>query len=185
MSFGLFIEADYLVPWFLGKNYNECIIIVKIFSILIILVGLDNTIGKQCLMATNNQKKFNIGVICGAIINFISNIILIPKYDAVGAAIASVIAEFVILCIFIYYSKSLLNIKKMMFNIAKYTLFSIVMSVTSLSIIKHINTSYVNSMAIILFSSIFTYILLLLITKDKMLNETIKNILKKFKIKSK
>lgn len=109
MCVGLIGISDKLIPLFLGDGYEECIILTKVFSLLLIVVGLDSTIGRQCLMATNNQKKFNIGVITGAIVNFLLNIVLIKKYGALGAAISSVIAELVILCIFIVYSKKLLK----------------------------------------------------------------------------
>lgn len=125
MCIGLIGISDKLIPLFLGEGYDECIILTKVFSLLLVIVGLDSTIGRQCLMATNNQKKFNIGVIVGAIVNFLLNIVLIKKYDALGAAISSVVAEFVILCIFIIYSKKLL---KFNFNsVIKYIISSSVM----------------------------------------------------------
>ena len=134
MMFGILIISDYLVPWFLGENYIECIPILKIFSVLMLIVGLDSTIGRQCLMAAGKQRQFNIGVICGAIINFILNMILIKKYNAIGAAIASVSAEFMILSIFMYYSKDLLNIKKMFKSVLKYSIFSCIMSIIAIII---------------------------------------------------
>ena len=72
------------------------ILLLRIFSFLIIIIGLDNTIGKQCLISAGKQKEYNIGVIGGAIVNFVTNILLISKLGACGAAIASVFAESVI-----------------------------------------------------------------------------------------
>lgn len=44
MCLGLIGVADNLIPVFLGDDYYECIGLVKIFSLLIIIVGLDNII---------------------------------------------------------------------------------------------------------------------------------------------
>lgn len=101
ICFGTMAISENLIPVFLGKGYEECILLLRIFSFLIIIIGLDNTIGKQCLISAGKQKEYNIGVIGGAIVNFVTNILLISKLGACGAAIASVFAESVILVVFI------------------------------------------------------------------------------------
>lgn len=106
ICFGTMAISENLIPVFLGKGYEECILLLRIFSFLIIIIGLDNTIGKQCLISAGKQKEYNIGVIGGAIVNFVTNILLISKLGACGAAIASVFAESVILVVFIIYSKA-------------------------------------------------------------------------------
>lgn len=112
MCFGLIAISNNLIPVFLGNGYDECIILLKIFSVLLIIVGLDNIIGRQCLMAMEKQKQYNVGVILGALVNVIINLLLIPKYGAIGAAISSVISEVIILFIFATFSMNYLkNIK--------------------------------------------------------------------------
>lgn len=113
ICFGTMAISENLIPVFLGKGYEECILLLRIFSFLIIIIGLDNTIGKQCLISAGKQKEYNIGVIGGAIVNFVTNILLISKLGACGAAIASVFAESVILVVFIIYSKVELKIPKL------------------------------------------------------------------------
>ena len=184
MMFGILIISDYLVPWFLGENYIECIPILKIFSVLMLIVGLDSTIGRQCLMAAGKQRQFNIGVICGAIINFILNMILIKKYNAIGAAIASVSAEFMILSIFMYYSKDLLNIKKMFKSILKYSIYSCIMSIIAIIITKIIGGTYLQKMLITMVSAVVVYVEILFITKDDMIKKSIDLIKSKLKINS-
>lgn len=182
MTFGLFIISDNLVPFFLGEKFTECIPILKIFSVLMTIVGLDNTIGKQCLMAAGKQSQFNIGVVCGAILNFILNIILIPKFNALGAAIASVSAEIVILLIFIYYSRELLDIRKILKNISKYSIYSFIMSVIAIIMSKFIGNTNLQKMIVMITSAVIVYIGILLITKDTMIHisiDLIKNKLKK------
>lgn len=120
ICFGTMAISENLIPVFLGKGYEECILLLRIFSFLIIIIGLDNTIGKQCLISAGKQKEYNIGVIGGAIVNFVTNILLISKLGACGAAIASVFAESVILVVFIIYSKVELKIPKLSMCFFKY-----------------------------------------------------------------
>lgn len=183
MTFGLFIISDYLVPVFLGEKFLECIPILKTFSLLMIIIGLDNTIGKQCLMAAGKQKQFNIGIVCGSITNFIMNLILIRRFQAMGAAIASVLAELVIVSIFMFYSKDLLNIKKMLKNILKYAVYSLIMSIIGILISKIIGGSDIKRMIVIVTASVITYGTILLITKDEMVNKSIELVKNKFQRK--
>lgn len=45
------------------------------------------------MISAGKQKEYNIGVIGGAIVNFVTNILLISKLGACGAAIASVLLK--------------------------------------------------------------------------------------------
>ena len=60
-------------------------------------------------MPFGKQKKYNIGVIIGAAVNFCLNLLLIPRLLSIGAAIASVIAEGVILIVFMFFSREFYN----------------------------------------------------------------------------
>ena len=57
ICFGTMAISENLIPVFLGKGYEECILLLRIFSFLIIIIGLDNTIGKQCLISAGKQKR--------------------------------------------------------------------------------------------------------------------------------
>src|SRR5690606_12019093 len=54
---------------------------------------LSNVIGIQYMISTNKYKPFIISVSIGAVITLLLNIFLIPVYGALGAVIASLIAE--------------------------------------------------------------------------------------------
>ncbi len=104
----LMLSAD-IIPWFLGEKYESCIGLLQIFSLLMVIVGLNNIVGKQCLMAAGRQKYYNYGVVAGAIVNAAANCILIPRYASSGAAVASVLSETVILIIFIIFGRDYLG----------------------------------------------------------------------------
>lgn len=153
MCFGLMGIVDIFIPIFLGKGYDECIVLTKIFSLLIIVVGLDNTIGRQCLMAMGRQKLFNIGVIFGALLNFTLNLLLIPSLGALGAVISSVCSEMLILGLFLYFSRDFMKFN-IISSIYKYIIASILMYI----LVKYIGLQFRGSL-IILFVQIVLGIL--------------------------
>ncbi len=177
MMVGLWSVAGYLVPWFLGEGFEECIPLLQIFSILMLVVGLDNTIGKQCLMASGRQNHYNKGVICGACVNIVMNAFLIPRYSATGAAAASVSAEIVILAVFMYESRDLLDLKMCLFTTVRYLLCSMIMIVIA-RFAARLGTSNLQCMLIEIVIAVIVYGGILALIKDEMIDEA-KNLLKR------
>lgn len=50
---------------------------------------------EQSFLACNREKRYLLGVIVGASVNIVLNLILIPYFGLKGAAIATVISEFI------------------------------------------------------------------------------------------
>lgn len=171
MMVGLMAVSKYLVPWFLGENFTNSVPILQIFSILILIVGLDNTIGKQCLMASGKQKQFNMGVILGAIVNAALNLILIRLFAAKGAAIASVTAEIVILIIFIYYSRELLDLSKMLRTLFKYGIYSILMGAIAYFVASRFAKTNFTAIIIEVVVAVCVYALILIVSRDSMFKQ--------------
>ena len=111
MCLGLMSVTDYLVPLYLGSGFERSAVLLKIFSLLIVVVGLNNAVGKQVLMPVGRQKDYNVSVILGAVVNFALNLLLIPHLYSVGAVIASVTAETSILLAFIYFSRDFVRLR--------------------------------------------------------------------------
>lgn len=181
ICFGTMAISENLIPVFLGKGYEECILLLRIFSFLIIIIGLDNTIGKQCLISAGKQKEYNIGVIGGAIVNFVTNILLISKLGACGAAIASVFAESVILVVFIIYSKVELKIPKLSMCFFKYFISAMCMSIMVWRIGILISNKLV-ALSVQIFVGIILYGLFLLLMKDEFVMESIRRVKLKMRL---
>ena len=79
---------------------------------------IENIIGAQYLLSTKQQKKFTICVVCGAIVNAILNVLMIPKLQSLGAVIATVAAEFSVTAMELYFVKEEFNIKEI-FSLSK------------------------------------------------------------------
>lgn len=105
---------------FFGKYAYECIVIlsgkeyVGAVAPMIVLLpavffsAIANLTGLQILIPMNREKVYLAGVLCGAGVDFVLNLILIPKIGATGAAIGTLVAEMVGVLIQVIYLRKFL-----------------------------------------------------------------------------
>ena len=172
---GLISISDNLVPWFFGIEYVNVADILKISSLLIVFIGISNVTGVQYLIPTKRQRIFTYTVILGAIINIISNIIFIPKFYAMGAAISSVIAEGTIMIVQLIIIKREINFKIIIKNAKNYIVASFIMGFVLYIENRYMTSSMVNTFIMIV-SGIFIYTILLVLLKDKFFINNIRKI---------
>lgn len=175
MTCGLFGIADVFIPVFLGDGFTECIGLIRIFSLLLLFSGLNTIIGDSCLIAQEKQKKYNIGVFSGAIANIIVNAILIPKFLSYGAAIASLISEIIVFCVFLYCTyNEIVSLKKIIVGWAKYIISAMFMGIV-VWLIGVVFKCTLTTLIIQIIIGIIIYITLTILLHD----ETIFNIIAK------
>ena len=92
-SFGIIGLSETFVPLYLGKNLLHSAVLLRILSISTLFVSWGNVIRTQYLIPKEKDNVYIISVILGALVNLIINLLLIPKFQAIGACIATVIAE--------------------------------------------------------------------------------------------
>ncbi len=97
LAFGIASIAPEFVPIFFGEGFESCIPLMRILSLVIPLICITNVIGVQYLLPTHQDNAYTLSVVFGAITNIIINIFAIPHFGAMGAAFATVLAEFIVL----------------------------------------------------------------------------------------
>lgn len=97
ITLGVISVAPVFIPLFYGSQYYGTILPLQIIIVTVILVGFSNLAGIQILLGLGFDKQFLYSIIVGAVSNFILNLLFIPMFGASGAAISSVVAEFVVL----------------------------------------------------------------------------------------
>lgn len=80
-----------------GDAYVDAILPMQIIMPTLLFIGLTNIMGIQMLVPMGKEKTVLYSEIAGAIVDLILNWILIPKMGAAGAAIGTLVAEFVVL----------------------------------------------------------------------------------------
>lgn len=105
LVFGVSGIASNFVPWFFGDGYDAVVILLILSSPLIVIMSIHNFLSAQYLIPSGQRVRSTKGVITGAVINLLLNALLIPRYHAVGAVIATLVAETSICVVYFYMSK--------------------------------------------------------------------------------
>ena len=80
-----------------GKNFYDSIVPMQLIMPTLILIGLSNITGIQVLVPLGKEKVVLYSEIAGAVVDLALNAILIPFMASSGAAIGTLVAEFVVL----------------------------------------------------------------------------------------
>ena len=102
---GILLLAKDIVLLIAGQAYLESIVTMKILAIIIFIVGMAYFLGYNFLYPRGLEKYYTCSVIISAIINFIFNYIMIPKYYQNGAAFGTVIAETTGVLLMLYFTR--------------------------------------------------------------------------------
>lgn len=113
LMFGLMGIARQLSPWFFTDQFKGIDTLLIISSSIILAISWSNVIGTQLLIPLNKVKEFTVSVTTGAIINLILNLMILKYLGAVGACISTIIAEFAVTGVQLYFVRGFINIKKL------------------------------------------------------------------------
>lgn len=106
MTFGLAATANNLVPWFFGEGFEKVTYVLYMFSPTIIFMGYSRLLGSHILTPSGRQSKSNIAQCFAAGFNVLFNVILIPLFASVGAVIASVLSEVIIVGMYFWFVRN-------------------------------------------------------------------------------
>ena len=93
ICFGIMSIADIFFPWFLGSGYESCVVLAYIMLPSQFFLAYANVLRTQHIIPYKKDKIYINSVLIGAVVNFGLNVLLIIKWGAVGATIATLIAE--------------------------------------------------------------------------------------------
>lgn len=159
-----------------GSDYEGAILCMQILMPILIVSGLSNISGNQILIPQGKDSKFMQAVGFGAIVDIIFNIILMPKYAAIGAAVATLIAEITQMLIQFYFSRS-----DILHYIRKRTIFnalfaSVIAVIITFFIRKNVSINYFYNLMITIVVFFGIYIFILILIKDEYIKEMLKNV---------
>ena len=134
MAFGISAVCKEFVPLFYGVGYEECINIISLLVLSSVFISWANVIRTQYLIPNKKDKIYIVSVFMGAIVDIILNLILIPKYAALGASIATLFAEFSVCAYQTYQVRKEMPIKKYLKESIPLFMIGIIMYVITSSI---------------------------------------------------
>lgn len=161
MCFGIMSISKEFVPLFYGEDYFKCIPLFLILLPSCIFLAFSNVIRTQYLIPKKLDSVFIISVLCGAVVNLVSNTIMIPIFFSVGAAIGTLLAEMAVCIVQIYLVKGRLNIIRYIKISIPYCISGIIMF-TVLWTLPILYDNLVLSLIIKIFIGILLYIVIVL-----------------------
>lgn len=181
-AFGMIAIAPSLIPVFLGEGFEKTIPILYIFMPLIIVVGMNVYIDGLYLVPSGQRKK-SAGAVCvGAVSNLFLNVILVMRWKALGAAVATLITEMILNSIMLYLSKGIIDRRRLLSSVVRYGIDGIVIFLG----VRFVGRLYVGTFSFILqiVIGINIYVLLLFIQREPRLMQIINQLHRKRKRKN-
>ena len=182
LFFGLLAVAPRFVPLFFGPGYDEVVPLMVMSAPLLIVIGISNVIGKQFLLPTKQQKSYTLSIVAGAGVNFVLNLILIYFADAIGATIATVMAEIAVTVVQVWCVRKQLPLKECFRPSIRYFFLGMGMFVP-VYLLGKVLPQGVLSLGIMIVAGAMFFLVELLISKDPMLDMAVRIIKKKTKNK--
>lgn len=141
---GIVSIVDNMVPWFFGNGYDKVALLIKLYAVVLLIIPISNLAACSILTPSKQHNKSTIAVIIGALINFLLNLILIPHFMSVGAAVATIVAEIIVTVLHLYYVRDYLNFRMIFVDYAKYCLMALGMGVVSYVVGKMLKCTGIN-----------------------------------------
>ena len=179
MTLGLIAISNNFSSWFYGNTFNGIGSLLKIGSFLMIAIGWGSVLGPQVLIPMKKEKEYTISVVLGAIVNFLINLVIIGELESVGTTIASVIAEFIVSGVQMYFLRDFLDIRIMFKSMFKPIFASVLMFIVIESVTFFISTGIICTFIQVCVGMII-YILIMYLLKNEFIKDAINIINNKF-----
>lgn len=98
-TFGIIAVAPEFIHLYLGDGFETCIVLLYYLMPCLIFKAYANVIRTQYLIPLKNDRVYVTSVCIGAVVNLVFNFIFIPRFQAVGACIGTILAE-IIVCLY-------------------------------------------------------------------------------------
>lgn len=132
--FGFILISKPFSEFFFGKDFNGISTVLSILIFELIFMGWTSLIGNQFFIAVKKEKILLISMIISLSFLIVFSVFLVPIYGAVGAAISSLIGEFIILCVQLYYLNKKISVRFLFGDVYKFIFSSLFMFLICLSV---------------------------------------------------
>ena len=103
LSFGVASVAIDFAPLFFGEAFAFSGVLMIPLAFTLIGMGFANVVRTQWILPQGKDHIFVTSVVTGAVINLISNALLIPPFGAAGAVVGTLLAEFTLPAVHWFY----------------------------------------------------------------------------------
>ncbi|MBT9780582.1 flippase [Coprococcus comes] len=129
IAFGLMGVSSVLAPVFFGDEFIACGEIIRLLSVTVFFIAWANVIRTQYLIPNKRDSIYLTSTMVGATLNLIINWMLIPKYQANGAAFGTIVAEFSVMLVQMVAVKNELPMRKYIMSYSPILIIGLTMAV--------------------------------------------------------
>ena len=165
---GLIALSAAIIQLFCGSEFLPATTVLCWTAPVIIFIGLSNVLGIQILYPQGKENIVIASTLGGAVINVILNLIFIPTYSYVGAAISTFFAEITVLLIQIIKGRKYVQFPLMESSLFHYCLATLIMSIIVYVVDYCIDDVWIGLICSII-SGVLSYVGTLWMVKDSFL----------------
>ncbi|MCR5090841.1 MAG: oligosaccharide flippase family protein [Oscillospiraceae bacterium] len=169
--FGIVGIAKVFVPLFWGPGWDRVETLIYLMAPLTLIIGVSYCLGSLYYNPSGNRAQSARYLIIGACVNLVMNLLLIPRWNAVGAVIASLIAESTITFLYVRNCRGYLTVQTLADVIWRRLLAGAAMCLLVMSLGRLPVGKDILKLAIQILSGAAFYIAVLYLAKDAMLRE--------------
>lgn len=162
---GLSVLSEPIILLLSGSKYTEAIPVMRMMNPIIVVIGMGSLLGSQILIPMGKEKYTLVSEIIGAVSNFTLNIILIQKYKAFGAAIATLTAEALVTATQLFFARKYFSLKRFFYPMLVYLFDAGIMAVVVLFFGSFFE-SQITRLFVGILAGVATYVLVLVIEKN-------------------
>ena len=173
---GVSLVSSYLLETLFGFEFIQAAPILCILSIIIPIKCVGDLVCFQVLFCAGKESILMISYFIAMVINFSSNLFLIPRYGAEGAAVASVVSEVFAFIFMFCFSNRFMRWKIDVKGIVLIVLSIIFMSLSIILANRYIPAISFIKLIIDVCIGAIVYILINLVTKNPLLMTTLSQV---------
>lgn len=168
--FGFLGVSEPLTVWMYGESFRMSGVIMQYLAFTLVFLGIGDVIRSQYLIPYKYDRIYIVSAFLGAFVNIVLNLVLIPRYHAIGASIGTIGAEITVCMYQVLMIKKYLPLLKYLKNIVLCSIGGILM----LMIISNVNhDSYIIELINRIVLGMFIYIAFCALLYAKVLKQFI------------
>ena len=111
---GIQFTSRYIICLLYGEAYITSVYVERVLAMTMIISPIGYLLGSRVMLVSNQEHKMIIAVASGAVVNIIGNYFFIQLYAEMGAAIASVISELVVMVVYLNFGRKVFKLEPFM-----------------------------------------------------------------------
>ncbi|MCR5187339.1 MAG: flippase [Treponema sp.] len=173
---GLILLMKPIILLMCGNDYLTAVPIGQVMAPLVIVSSISGYLSGALLLSFGREKTYMFIEIGAALLDIVLNFIFIPRYGALGAAIATLITEVIMFISFHISVRDLLKGVKITKALLQYLIAAVIMGLAVFMVIKYLPLNNLLQILVGFFTGVLVYFILLLVMKNEFLLKLMKDV---------